>query len=131
MRTLWHGTVGLILTRMNYYFLIFPFCRSGTKAKSRRWVLPLNTQCLPKIWREVGYTRFAGCLGLPCYYVWDTVWKQIIIQIYIISCLHQKIFENIKYLIPSNGIRTYKLLCLQSHSWKKKFSFSSIIKYEW
>ena len=41
------------LEKMNY-FLIFSFLRSGTKAKVRRGVPPLNTKCLEKFGAKWG-----------------------------------------------------------------------------
>ena len=55
------------LEGMNYYFLMFLFIRSGSKAKARRWVPPLNTQ-FSKYSAESGqWSVLSLCsLCLPC-----------------------------------------------------------------
>ena len=59
----------------DYYFLIFSFHRSGTRVKIRRWVQPLNTQCLEKFGRK--WETECLTLGYPCLLccVRDTMWS--------------------------------------------------------
>ena len=58
------------------YFLIFSFLRSGTKAKVRRWVPPLNTQCLEKFGGMSYHSAYPPCMR-------DTAWIWFLIWIYL------------------------------------------------
>ena len=55
---LWRFWVRSPLEGMNCYFWIFSLLRSGTKAKARRWIPPLNAQCLEKFGSACLNTRF-------------------------------------------------------------------------
>ena len=64
------------LEEMKYLLkFIFPFLRSGVEAKARRWVLPLNTQCLQNLAESGDRSVLTiGSLCLPCF-VRDTAWS--------------------------------------------------------
>ena len=51
---MWRLWVRYPRERINYYFLIFSFLRSGIKSKVRRWFPPLNTQYIEKFFGKWG-----------------------------------------------------------------------------
>ena len=72
MRRLW---VRLSLGGINDYLLVFSILSSVSKAKARRWVPPLNTQCLENSSESGERTVLTlGSLCLSCC-VQDTAWS--------------------------------------------------------
>ena len=109
--------------RWNIYFtLIFLFLRSGVEGKARRWVLPLNTQCLQNS-AESGersvLTRGSLCLS---YYVRDTAWswkKNWNIR-FLFYCYIAITLPSIDWLTPrDNGFNSIYILCRQKNTFKR------------